>query len=207
MLSTVVPLHSSPSWHSELHQLMPSSHHLLSACTNANLGPPFLPKSTTLIQQPSNFMNRLDTHSNDFKAQADIHCKSLAPLYGGQPVAMHDALNKIWIPATVVHILPKDNTRYTPVMVLFTATWDDTCMNAVSSPLTLFQTPQQPHCRLLPDAMSLCHNLHPLSLHSLCDLHLLHPQCLWLQSHRPQLFPPCQLSQRSPLHLCLWYPT
>ena len=48
---------------------------------------------------------------------------------------------------------PRTATRYAPVMVLFTAAWDDTCMNTVSSPLTLLQMPQQPHCRLLPDPL------------------------------------------------------
>ena len=79
---------------------------------------------------------------------------------------------------------------------------DDTYMNAVSSQLTLFQTPQQPHCRILPDLTPLCHSLHLPSLHNQCSLHQLHPQHLQLQSHRPQLLPPCHLSQRSPL--CLW---
>ena len=51
----------------------------------------------------------IDTHSDAFKAQADKHCKSLAPLYAGQSVAMYDALWKIWIPTTVVHVLPKDS--------------------------------------------------------------------------------------------------
>ena len=55
--STAVPIHSSPSWHSKLHQSMPSSHHLLSSCIITSLGPPFLPKSATLTQQPSKFVN------------------------------------------------------------------------------------------------------------------------------------------------------
>ena len=38
------------SQYSELIQSTPSSHHLLSSCTNASLGPPCLPKSTTLAQ-------------------------------------------------------------------------------------------------------------------------------------------------------------
>ena len=97
-------------------------------------------------------------------------------------------------------------TRSTPAVVLFTATQDDTCMNTVSSPLTLFKMPHEPHCRFLLDPMSPCCSQHLPSLHKQHSLCLLHPQCLWLQSHRPQLFPPCQLSQMSPLHLCLWHP-
>ena len=59
VLSTVVPTQSLPFWHSELHPSITSSHHLLSSCTNARLGPPFLPESATPTQQPSRFMNEL----------------------------------------------------------------------------------------------------------------------------------------------------
>ena len=59
VLSTVVPTPSSPFWCSELHPSMPRPHHLLSSCTNARLGPPFLPEFATLTWQPSRFMNKL----------------------------------------------------------------------------------------------------------------------------------------------------
>ena len=52
---------------------------------------------------------QIATHSDAFKSQADKHCKSVTPLYAGQPVAMYDTLHKIWIPDTVVHVLPKDS--------------------------------------------------------------------------------------------------
>ena len=32
--------------------------------------------------------------------------QKLAPLYVGQPVAMYDTLRKIWVPATVICVLP-----------------------------------------------------------------------------------------------------
>ena len=47
-----------------------------------------------------------DTCSEAAKSQADKCSKTLAPLYAGQPVAMYDTLWKIWVPATVIHILP-----------------------------------------------------------------------------------------------------
>ena len=47
--------------------------------------------------------------SNTFRSQADKHCKSLAPPYAGQPVTMYGTLCKIWVPTTVVCILPKDS--------------------------------------------------------------------------------------------------
>ena len=52
---------------------------------------------------------QIATHSDTSKSQADKHCKPLAPLYAGQPVAMYDTLCKIWVPTTVVCILSKDS--------------------------------------------------------------------------------------------------
>ena len=49
------------------------------------------------------------THSNTFRSQADKHCKSLASLYASQPVTMYETLHKIWVPATLVCVLPKDS--------------------------------------------------------------------------------------------------
>ena len=86
--------------------IAPSCHHPPSSCTNASLGPPFLPESATLTQQPYKFVNRLRC-SDAFKSQADKCCKSLAPLYAGQPIAMYDTFCKIWIPAAVVCIISK----------------------------------------------------------------------------------------------------
>ena len=48
----------------------------------------------------------IDTCSEAAKAQADKHSKTLVPLYAGQPVAMYDTLQKIWVPATVIRGLP-----------------------------------------------------------------------------------------------------
>ena len=159
-LSTAVLICSLPSWHSALYQLMPSSHHLLSSWTNTNLGPPFLPKSTTLAQQPSKFMEWIDTHSDTFKSQADKHCKSLAPLYVGQPAAMYNTLHKIWIHATVVHILPKDNyqVRISKGTVYHCMRWHlhecsvkptDTVPDAKTATL---QVPARPHISMPPPA-------------------------------------------------------
>ena len=49
---------------------------------------------------------QIDTHSEAVKSQADKCSKTLAPLYAGQPVATYDTLQKLWVPATVIHILP-----------------------------------------------------------------------------------------------------
>ena len=49
---------------------------------------------------------QIDTHSEAVKSQADKCSKTLSPLYAGQPVATYDTLQKLWVPATVIHILP-----------------------------------------------------------------------------------------------------
>ena len=52
---------------------------------------------------------QIDTSSEAAKAQADKCIKTLVPLYAGQPVAMYDALQKIWVPATVTHVLSQNS--------------------------------------------------------------------------------------------------
>ena len=52
---------------------------------------------------------QIDACSESAKAQADKHSKTLAPLNAGQPVATYDTLWKIWVPATVIHILPQSS--------------------------------------------------------------------------------------------------
>ena len=49
---------------------------------------------------------QINTCSEAAKSQADKCSKTLVPLYAGQPVATYDTLQKIWVPATVIHILP-----------------------------------------------------------------------------------------------------
>ena len=52
---------------------------------------------------------QINTCSKAAKSQADKHSKTLVPLYASQPVVMYDTLCKIWIPATVIHVLLKDS--------------------------------------------------------------------------------------------------
>ena len=164
VLSTVVPIHSLPSWHSKLLQSMPTSHHLLSSCTNANLELPSLPKSATLTQQPFKFMNRLLPTLDTFKSQADKHCKSLAPLYAGQLVAMYDTLCKIWVPITVVHVLPKDSYQVcTSAGMVYCCTRQHFCESSVKpadtvpdTTATTLQTPARPHVSVPQPAHTYC---------------------------------------------------
>ena len=205
MLCTVVLTHSSPFWCSELHPLMPSSCHLQSSFTNARLGPPFLPEFTTLIQWPSKFMGmNWCTHSDASKSQADQWCKSLAPMYAGQPVVMYDILctGSGSLPLWYVSC-QKTATKCAPVKAgglmpyEMTPSWMQ-CQTHWALP----QLSHQPHHRLLLDCAFLCHCLHLPSLHNYCSLCLLHLQHLWLQNHIHQL------SLKSPLCLCLclWHP-
>ena len=178
MLSTVVPTHSSPFWHSELQPSMPSSHHLLSSCTNARLEPPFLPEFATPIWLPSGFVNELmpvlmppsHRQTNDV---TPLHpCMLASPLQCMTPSIRFGSLPLRYASCH------KTATKCTPVMAWSTTTQDNTFVNAVSSPLTLPQMSQQPHCRLLPDLTFLQHCLHPSSLHNCHSPHLLHPQQL-----------------------------
>ena len=52
---------------------------------------------------------QIDTCSEAVKSQVDNHSKTLAPLYAGQPVATYDTLRKVWVPATVICILPQSS--------------------------------------------------------------------------------------------------
>ena len=49
---------------------------------------------------------QMDACSESVKAQAVKCSKPLAPMYAGQPVATYDTLRKLWVPATVIRILP-----------------------------------------------------------------------------------------------------
>ena len=128
---------------------MPSSHCLLSSCTNARLGPPFLPKFATLTQQPSRFVNELmpalmpPSHRQANDANLLHHCMPVSHLQCMTPSARSGFL-QLWYMSC-----QKTTTKCAPVMVWSTATQDDTFMNIASSPLTLPQMSQQPHCRIL----------------------------------------------------------
>ena len=128
----------------------------------------------------------IDAGSNASKSQADKWCKSLAPLYASQPIAMYDTILKSWIPTTVVHVLLKDGYQvHTSNGVVYCCMrWHlhkhnvkptDTASDITTA--TLHAAPA--------DLAFLCHCLHLPSLHnchSLCPLHL---QCLQLQNQTP----------------------
>ena len=49
---------------------------------------------------------QINTCSEATKSQVDKCSKTPVPLYAGQPVAMYDTFRKIWVPATVICVLP-----------------------------------------------------------------------------------------------------
>ena len=155
---------------------MPGSHNLLGSCTNASLGPPSLPKSAILTQKPSKFANRFlpaltpSDHRLINTANLLHPCMLVRQLPCMIPFTRFGSLLQWYMS------YPRTATRYTPVMVLSTTAQDNTCLNAVSNLLTLFQMPQQPYCRLLPDLVLLCHSMHQPNLYNLHKSHLLHLQ-------------------------------
>ena len=104
---------------------MPSSHHQLSSCTNARLGPPFLPESATLTLQPSRFVNELmhapmpPSHRQTYNANLLHPCMPATPLWCMTPFARSGSLPLWYVScqktATSVHqqwrgLLPHEMT-------------------------------------------------------------------------------------------------
>ena len=121
MLSTVVLIHSLPSWCSELLQL-PSSHHLLSSCTNASVGPPSLSKLATLTQQPSKFVNGLTPFPTLTDHRLINTANLLCPCMLVSQLPCRMLFTRFESPPQWYVSYPRTATRYAPAMVLFTTT-------------------------------------------------------------------------------------
>ena len=93
-------------WATPINTKLPSPADLLYQCQLQTTIPAKIHNTDPAVLQVH---EQIATHSDTFRSQADKHCKSLATLYAGQPVAMCDTLHKIWIPTIVVCVLPKDN--------------------------------------------------------------------------------------------------
>ena len=168
---------------------MPSSHHLLSSCTNARLGPPFLPEFATLIWQPTP-MPPSHRQKNDVNL---LHpCMLVNPL-------QCTTLCKIWIPSTVECILPKDSYQVhtSNGMVYCHMRWHlcecsvkptDTTADVTSATL---QAPARLHISVIPPAPA-----KPAQLPQPPPVAPAMPATPWLY-HRYWLSP------KSPLCLCL----
>ena len=96
---------------------------------------------------------QIDTCSEAAKSQADKCSKTLVPQYAGQPVATYDTLQKIWVPGTVICILPQNSYQVcTSNGSTYCHTWRHLCecsvkaVNTVPSGTTAtLQTPTQHH--------------------------------------------------------------
>ena len=144
---------------------------------------------------------QIDTHSESAKAQADKCSKSLAPMYAGQPVATYDTLRKIWVPATVICILPWSSYLvHISNGSTYRCTWRHLhecsvkAANTVPSGTTATPQALSSHHFLVaqPASPALC--MQPTSTA---------PATLAPQMKRLQLFLPCQLFRRMPWHQSL----
>ena len=112
--------------------------YLLSSCTNASLGPTFLPKSTTLTQQPSKFMNRLipGLTPSDHRLINTANLLHLCTLVSQLPCTI--PFTRFGSSLQWYVSYPRTATKCAPVQVLSTTAQDNTCVNTVSNLLTLF---------------------------------------------------------------------
>ena len=93
-------------WATPINSKLPSPAELLYQC---QLRTTILAKIHNSDPSATHVHEQIDTCSESAKAQADKCSKTLAPLYAGQPVATYYTLQKIWVPATVIHILPQNS--------------------------------------------------------------------------------------------------
>ena len=104
----------------ELLQLMPSSHHLLSPCTNTSLGPPSLPKSATLNQQPSKFVNGMLPTLTPSDHRLINTANLLHPCMLVSQLPCMIPFTRFASPLQWYASYPRTATRCTPAMVLST---------------------------------------------------------------------------------------
>ena len=90
-------------WATPIDTKLPSPAELLYQC---QLRTTILAKIHNSNPSAIHLHEQMDKCSEATKAQADKHSKTLVPLYAGQPVAMYNTLRRIWVPATVIHVLP-----------------------------------------------------------------------------------------------------
>ena len=90
-------------WATPIDTKLPSPAELLYQCWHRTT---ILAKICNSDPSAPQVCEQIDACSESAKAQADKCSKTLAPLYASQPVATYDTLQKIWVPVTVIHILP-----------------------------------------------------------------------------------------------------
>ena len=96
-------------WATPINTKFPSPAELLYQCwlrttilAKIHNSDPSSPTPTSPLSRSTHALNLLR------QGQADKCSKTLAPLYAGQPVATYDTLQRIWVPATVICVLPQN---------------------------------------------------------------------------------------------------
>ena len=93
-------------WSTPIDNKLPSPAELLYQCWLRTTIPAKIHNSDPSAMQ---VCEQIDTCFEAAKSQANKCSKTLAPLYAGEPVAMYDTLWKIWVPATVICVLPQNS--------------------------------------------------------------------------------------------------
>ena len=93
-------------WATPINTKLPSPAELLYQCWLRTTIPAKICNSNPSVIQVH---EQINICSEAAKAQADKCSKTLAPLYAGQPVAMYNTLRRIWVSATVIHVLPQNS--------------------------------------------------------------------------------------------------
>ena len=95
-------------WATSINTKLPSPAELLYQCWLRTT----IPAKICNNDQPAMQVGeQIYTCSKAAKSQVNKHSKTLVPLYAGQPVATYDTLWRIWVPATVIHVLPQNSYK------------------------------------------------------------------------------------------------
>ena len=190
-------------WATPIDTKLPSPAELLYQC---QLRTPILAKISNNDPSAIQVCKQIDTCSETAKSQADKCRKTLAALYAGQPIAMYDTIWKIWVPATVICVLPQNSYQVcTSNGSIYHSMWRHLCecsvktVNTAPSGTTATLQALTRHC------FSVAQPALP-HLHCTCSPHPLHLQHWQPRCTRLQLFLPCQLFKRMPQHQFLWHP-
>ena len=103
---------------------------------------------------PAAIQEHLEDRAEHVKSYADKHSRQLSPFYASQPIATFDTLRKIWIPITLVHVLPKNCYQVcTPNGIIYHHTrchlWEFSVKCNDAEPEAPSATSEQAHNRFL----------------------------------------------------------
>ena len=95
-------------WATPIDTKLPSPVDLLYQC---QLRTTILAKICNNDQSAIQVHEQIDTPSEAAKSEGEKCSKTLCHCILDQPVAMYDTLRKIWVPATVIHVLPQNSYK------------------------------------------------------------------------------------------------